>query len=245
MGGRGRLLALGGLAVVTACGGNQGVAGIVGGPVPPGTSLPVEAGPSPPAPTVAPGTAPGPGPVAGPTSVVPAPGPAAPGPAAPAPSGGSVPAPAPGPGPAAPAPGGLRLGGDDLGVTRVGAPFGGAVAAVARALGPPAANPAADTACIGAEEEASWGSFRLAGSGGRVSGWLSTGTAAATPAGVTAGTTLPALRQAYGTRLEVRPPAPDTDAVFLVAGDRLGGTLTGTTPSDTVRSLFNGTCEAQ
>jgi len=87
------------------------------------------------------------------------------------------------------------------------------------------------------------GSFRLAGSGGRVSGWLSTSRTLSTPAGVAVGTPLPALRQAYGARLELPPPAPDEAPTFLVEGAGLGGNLTGSGPRDTVTSLVNGTCE--
>ncbi len=142
-------------------------------------------------------------------------------------------------------PGGLRLGGDDLGLTRVGAPTREAVAAVTGALGMPVADPASDSACIGAEEETTWRGFRLASSGGRISGWLSTGPAVSTPAGAAVGTTVAALREAYGAALQVRPPAePDAVPVFVVDGAGVGGTLSGPTPTDTVTSMFNGTCGA-
>ena len=138
----------------------------------------------------------------------------------------------------------LRLGGDDLGVTRVGAPFREAVAAVAGALGRPAGDPAPDSACIGAEEETSWEGFRLGSTGGRLSGWRSTTPALTTPAGVGVGTTLEALRRAYGAALQVRPPPePDSAPVFVVAGAGIAGTLSGPGPADTVTSMFNGTCE--
>lgn len=216
-----------GSAGLPACGGKGGVGG-AGGPawqagagtgsstssLAGGTTT---AGPAPAAPA-APSTAP----------VVPstaAPGPAVPGTGAPA--------------------GRLRLGGDDLGLTRVGAPFREAVAAVTTELGRPSGDPPPDTACIGAEEEAAWGAFRLASTGGRVSGWFSTSSSLATPAGVTAGTDLAELRRAYGDRLQVRPPPePDGRPVFVVTATRLGGTLTGQAPGDTVASLFNGTCES-
>lgn len=151
------------------------------------------------------------------------------------------------PAPLAPtaAPAQLRLGGDDLGVTRVGAPFREAVAAVAGALGRPAGDPAPDSACIGAEEETSWEGFRLGSSGGRLSGWRSTTPALTTPAGVGVGTTLEALRRAYGAALQVRPPPePDSAPVFVVAGAGIAGTLSGPGPADTVTSIFHGTCEA-
>ena len=129
-------------------------------------------------------------------------------------------------------------------MTRVGASFRDAVAAVTDVLGRPSGDPASDTACIGAEDETTWGSFRLASSGGKVSGWLSTSTTLATPAGVTVGTALPGLRQAYGDGLQIRPPPePGELPVFVVAGSGLGGTLTGQAPGDTVSTLRNGTCE--
>lgn len=139
----------------------------------------------------------------------------------------------------------LELGGDDLGVTRVGAPFREAVSAVAAVLGPPAGDPAPDSACIGAQEEASWPGFRMGRSGAKVSGWLSTSPTLATPAGAKVGTTVNALRQAYGARLQVRPaPEPGDPATFAVDGAALGGALTGSAPTDTVTRLHNGTCEA-
>ena len=139
----------------------------------------------------------------------------------------------------------LRLDGDDLGVTRVGAPFREAVVAVSTVLGRPSGDPAPDTACIGAEDETTWGVFRLASSGGRVSGWLSTSPTLRTPAGVAVGTTVAQLRRAYGDRVEVRPPPePDGLPVFVVRDARLGGTLSGEAAADTVSSLVNGTCEA-
>ena len=139
----------------------------------------------------------------------------------------------------------LRLGGNDLGVTRVGAPFREGVAAISGSLGRPTADPAPDSACIGAQDETSWAGFRLASSDGKVSGWLSTGTNLATPAGVRVSSTIAALRQSHGAALQVRPaPEPDAVAVFVVTGAGLGGTLTGTAPTDTVTSISNGTCEA-
>lgn len=212
-------LAAAGLA---GCSEDDGLGGIAGGPVPTVTipamtTTTVALGPT----TTAPATATSPN---SPASPSPSPSPTAVQP------------------PAA-APGGLRLGGADLGVTRVGAPFREAVAAVAAALGRPTGDPAPDTSCIGAEDETAWTSFRLAGSGGRVSGWVSSSRTLATPAGVTVGTPLSTLRQVYGARLQVRPPAPDSGFLFIVEGAGLGGTLTGGGGSDTVTSLFNGTCE--
>jgi hypothetical protein len=219
------ILAAAAVAAVAACGGQGGVGRVVGGPLggagggtPTSTSAPGPSGTTGATVTPAPSTT-----VVGPTTA--APGTTAPGATAPA--------------------GRLRLGGDDLGATRVGAPFRDAVAAVTAELGSPSGDPPGDTACIGAEDEAAWGPFRLASSGGRVSGWRSTSKTLATPAGVTAGTTLSALRQAYGDLVEVRPPPePDGLPVFVVGGARIGGTLTGQAPTDTVTTLFNGTCEA-
>lgn len=227
-----RLAAIGLVAGLAGCTGTGGVSGIVGGPVPDGsTTLPGATS------TTVAGATTGPG---APTT---GPGPGAPGPPA-APSSTAAPA---GPATTAPAagPGGMRLDGDNLGVTRVGAPFRQAVAAVTAVLGRPTGDPAPDTSCLGAEDETAWASFRLASSGGRVSGWISTSTSLATPAGATVGTTLAALRQAYGPRVQVPPPAPDSGTIFLIPEARLSGMLSGPAPTDTVTSLSNGTCEAR
>jgi len=154
----------------------------------------------------------------------------------------SVPVSAP-PSTTKPKPADLRLGGDDLGVTRVGAPSKEAVAAVTAVLGGPLADPATDSACIGSQEETAWAGFRLGMTGGKLSGWRSTSTTLSTPAGATVGTTLAALRTAYGAALTLRPAAePDEAPVFLVKGTNLGGTLAGPEPTDAVTSLFSGTC---
>ena len=142
-----------------------------------------------------------------------------------------------------PKPAQLRLGGDDLGVTRVGAPSKEAVAAVTASLGRPLADPATDSACIGAQEETAWTGFRLGMTGGKVSGWRSTSTSLSTPAGATVGSTLAALRTACGVAFTLRPAAEPGEApVFLVKGTSLGGTLAGPDPTDAVTSLFSGTC---
>lgn len=143
----------------------------------------------------------------------------------------------------APGGGGLRLAGNDLGVTRSGAPLRDGINAVSGVLGRPAADPAPDTACIGAEVETRWEGFRLAGSGGKVSGWLSTSTALSTPAGVTVGSTLAAVKQAYGAALQVSSsPEAGGPPVFVVMGAGLSGTLSG--PNGPVTSISNGTCGA-
>jgi len=139
----------------------------------------------------------------------------------------------------------LRLGGDDLGVTRIGAPAREAVEAITGALGRPLAEPATDTACIGAEEETTWEGFRLAVTGGTASGWLSTSRTLATPAGASVGSTLAALRQAYGAALQVPPvPEPGDLPVFVVQGAGIAGTLSGPEETGTVTSISNGTCTA-
>ena len=137
----------------------------------------------------------------------------------------------------------LVLGGDDLGVTRVGAPSREAVAAVTGVLGRPLGDPAKDSACIGAVEEATWEGFRLGISGGMVSGWLSTSRSLATPKGTTVGTNVAALRQAYGATVSIAEPAePGEDASFSISGTRLSGSLSGSSPTDAVTAIFTGTC---
>ncbi len=167
-----------------------------------------------------------------------------------APDQGAPPAPRPAPGSRtrstyspAPGGGGLRLAGNDLGVTRSGAPLRDGINAVSGVLGQPAADPAPDTACIGAEVETSWEGFRLAGSGGKVSGWLSTSSALSTPAGVIVGSTMAAVMQAYGAALRVSSsPEAGGSPVFVVTGTGLSGTLSG--PNGSVTSISNGTCGA-
>jgi len=220
------------LLALAGCGGSGGGGGattVATTTVPALGADPAATAPVPPDATATTAAA-GPGATTDPTSATPAPGsPATTG----APATAAPPAPV------------LRLGGADLGVTRVGAPFRQGVAAISGSLGRPTADPAPDSACIGAQDETSWAGFRLASSDGKVSGWLSTGTNLATPAGVRVGSTIAALRQAHGAALQVRPaPEPDAVAVFVVTGAGLGGTLTGTAPADTVTSISNGTCEA-
>ncbi len=218
-----RVVAVGLLAGLVGCTEQGGVGGVVGGP---GPSL----GP------VGPGAGAGTSVPGGPTTTMPA-GPTTTAPSPTAPPG--TPAP-----PATTRPPiALTLAGADLSVTRVGAPFREAVAAVSGALGRPDGDPAPTTSCIGAEDETAWEGFRLGSTGGKVSGWLSTSRTLTTPAGVTVGTTLAALRQVYGSSLQVQLPAPDADTIFFVRGVGLGGSLTGSATTDTVTSLFHGTCE--
>jgi hypothetical protein len=171
--------------------------------------------------------------------------PAAVPPSAPAPSSAS---PSPLPAAATPsvtpaAPAVLRLGGDDLGVTRVGAPDADAVRAVSAVLGPPVADPAPTTACVGAgDREVEWADFGLAITDGRVSGWSSTDGRLRTPSGVTIGTTVTELREVYGDRLELHDASPDSGPGFAVRGVELGGALTGPGGDDRVAAFFNRAC---
>ena len=146
--------------------------------------------------------------------------------------------------PASPAAsGGLRLNGDDLGVTSVGAPYADAVRALTPVLGPPVADPSGTTACVGAgEKEVEWADFRLAVTDGRVSGWSSTDGRLTTPSGVGIGATVTELREVYGDRLELYDATPDSGPGFTVRGVELGGSLTGPTADDRVAGFFNRTC---
>lgn len=127
-------------------------------------------------------------------------------------------------------------------MTEVGAPFRAAVAAITSALGPPIADPTEDTACVGADGEVDWKGFRLASSDGKVSGWSSERPDLTTPSGVTVGTTVATLRRVYGDRLEVFPANPDAGVTFGVQGVAVSGGLSGSSASDQVEFLFNGTC---
>ena len=144
------------------------------------------------------------------------------------------------PSPTGPALAGLVLGGDDLGVTRVGAPYREAVRAVARVLGPPRGNPASSTACIGAEQlEVEWPGFRLAVSDERVSGWTADDPRLRTPSGVGVGATVDELRRTYGDRVRLYEATPDAGPGFAVEGVELGGELG---PSGRVTRLWNRVC---
>lgn len=150
----------------------------------------------------------------------------------------------PTPTPAAPSPvatpAGLVLGGDDLGVTRVGAPYREAVRAVSRVLGPPTADPSDTTSCVGAGQlEVEWPRFRLAVTDDRVSGWTSTDPRLRTPSGVGIGTTVGQLRRVYGERLQLFQASPDTGPGFAVEGVALGG---GLSDDGRVTGFWNGAC---
>lgn len=152
--------------------------------------------------------------------------------------------PAPAPSSAAPSPSpaaaGLVLGGDELGVTRVGAPYREAVRAVARVLGPASADPSDSTACVGAGQlEVEWPRFRLAVTDDRVSGWITDDPRLRTPSGVAVGATVDELRRTYGDRLRLYEANPDAGPGFTVEGVELGGDLG---PSGRVTRLWNRAC---
>ena len=137
----------------------------------------------------------------------------------------------------------LVLGGDDLGVTRVGAPDDDAVAAVSRVLGPPVADPAPATSCVGAgEREVEWRGFRLAVTDGRVSGWLSSDRRLRTPSGLRLGSTVADLRRVLGDAVQVHEANPDSGPGFTVDGVALGGGLTGTGTDGAVTAFWSGAC---
>ena len=137
----------------------------------------------------------------------------------------------------------LQLNGDDLGVTRVGAPSADAVRALSAVLGPPVADPAPATACVGAgEREVEWADFRLAITGGRVSGWSSTDGRLTTPSGIGIGTTVTEMQEVYGDRLELYDANPDSGPGFAVTGVELGGSLTGPGGDDRVTAFYNRAC---
>jgi hypothetical protein len=139
--------------------------------------------------------------------------------------------------------GGLVLGGDDLGVTRVGAPYEQAVRALSQVLGPPVANPSATTACVGAGQlEVEWRAFRLAVTDGQVSGWLSSDPRLRTPSDLRLGTTVAQAEQVLREGLRVYEPNPDSAAGFTVDGVELGGALTGTGPAGRITSFWNRAC---
>ena len=150
---------------------------------------------------------------------------------------------APAPSPTTEAPAALRLNGDDLGVTSVGAPYADAVRALTPVLGPPVADPSETVGCVGAgEREVEWAAFRLAVTDGRVSGWRSTDDRLTTPSGIGIGTTVTEMREVYGDRLELYDANPDGGPGFTVTGVELGGELTGPGADDRVSGFFNRAC---
>jgi len=175
---------------------------------------PTSAAPEPPAPTSAPPVAP-----AAPSEPVPTPS---------EPAQGSK--------------GGVVLGGEDLGVTRLGEPFREAVAAVSEVLGEPDEDPARTVSCIEADVEVRWGDLVLASQADRLAGWASRSVTLQTPSGVTVGTPLPELVRLYGSSMERFPANPDNPPTFTVAGVDVSGELSSAADDATVTRLFTSSC---
>lgn len=144
--------------------------------------------------------------------------------------------------------GGVSLSGSSLGPTSLGTPSDTAVASMKKALGPPSRdlrNPGAR--CPGPDRLVSWGRFSLYFSGGKLAGWGYDSEPAGppqltTPAGITIGSSVAALRKAYGQKLTLHPADTPFPAGFSVpqSGGDLTGTLTGTADTDTTTSLAFG-----
>lgn len=134
------------------------------------------------------------------------------------------------------------LGGEDLGVTRLGEPFRKAVAAVTAALGKPDADPAKTVSCIAAETEVRWGELVLAAQDDRLAGWASRSTTLQTPSGVTIGTPLTDLERIYGSSLERFPANPDNPPTFSVEGVDVIGSLSSASDDAHVTRLFTSFC---
>jgi len=138
--------------------------------------------------------------------------------------------------------GGVVLGGEELGVTRLGEPFREAVAAVSAVLGEPDADPAETVSCIEAQTEVRWGEFVLAAQDDRLAGWSSASPTLQTPSGVTVGTPLAELARVYGTSLERFPANPDNPPTFAVAGVDVLGSLSSAEDDASVTRLFSSFC---
>lgn len=138
--------------------------------------------------------------------------------------------------------GGVVLGGEDLGVTRLGEPFRAAVAAVSAVLGEPDADPADVVSCIEAETEVRWGDLVLAERDDRLAGWASSSSTLQTPSGVTVGTPLPELEQVYGSSLERFPANPDNPPTFAVRDVDVIGALSSAEDDASVTRLFSSFC---
>lgn len=159
------------------------------------------------------------------------------------PSAAPVPPPAAKPTPDQTAEPALELGGDDLAVTAVGAQRDQAVAALSAVLGAPQADPATDVGCVSASTEVAWPRFRVGfDASGRLSGWASTDPDLTTPSGVGVGTTVARLQQVYGDRLQLSTSDLEDGDTYTVTGVQMLGSLTGTTPTDRVTALRNGSC---
>jgi hypothetical protein len=134
------------------------------------------------------------------------------------------------------------LGGEELGVTRLGEPFRAAVAAVSTVLGDPDEDPAETVSCIEAETEVRWGDFVLAAQDGRLAGWSSGSPTLQTPSGVTVGTPLTELDRVYGSSLDRFPANPDNPPTFAVAGVDVLGSLSSAEDDASVTRLFTSFC---
>lgn len=134
------------------------------------------------------------------------------------------------------------LGGEDLGVTRLGEPFREAVAAVSAVLGAPDADPSDTVSCIEATTEVRWGEFVLAAEGDRLGGWSSRSATLQTPSGITVGTRLAELERLIGPSLARFPANPDNPPTFAVGGVDVRGSLSSAEADARVTSLFTSFC---
>lgn len=138
--------------------------------------------------------------------------------------------------------GGVVLGGEDLGVTRLGEPFREAVEAVSTVLGEPDADPAEVVSCIEAETEVRWGELVLAAQDDRLAGWSSRSRTLQTPSGVTVGTPLSEVERVYGSSLELFEANPDNPPTFGVDAVDVLGSLSSADDDASVTRLFTSFC---
>ena len=138
--------------------------------------------------------------------------------------------------------GGVVLGGEDLGVTRLGAPFREAVAAVSEVLGQPDEDPSQTVSCIQATTEVRWGELVLAAQDDRLAGWSSQSQTVQTPSGVAVGTPLPEMVELYGPSLERFPADPDNPPTFAVQGVDVRGDLSSAEDDASVTRLYSSFC---
>jgi len=144
------------------------------------------------------------------------------------------------------------LNGTSFGPARIGDTAETAVAAVTKALGQPTrdkANPGQE--CIGPERIVVWGRFTIAISSGQVLGWIYEDSPAGPPslstgAGITTGSTVAAVRKAYGSKATVHQADGSFPAYFMVdqgAGGKLYGFLSSSADAGKVTTLYSGaTC---
>lgn len=144
--------------------------------------------------------------------------------------------------PGAGAKGGVVLGGQDLGVTRLGMPMDEAVRAVSAVLGEPDEDPAEAVRCIASSREVRWDKVVLAADGDLLAGWSSRSTTVQTPSGVAVGTPVSTLEQLYGETLERIPANPDNPLTFRVKGVDVRGSLSTAGRDAVVTSLFSSFC---